>query len=219
MDEAKLLTHMSVSAILSAMVLAAAIGLIGVGYTIWAYFSRQDAANQRMATYANYTAFDNTTVRGQEVISLLESDLDLFVIIYDGTSSDKTIDNMKVSSNPRAIYYSDVSGVNNFNFGSIQSTSNANTTCANALTRLKSLGNKTPSTLSVTYNLNNVSHSDLIAYFTDARLGKIAKDNKGNLINTGTYSAFKSTLVYAEDGTTDVVGIILVRASADVTSY
>lgn len=224
MEEAKTLVHMSISAILSSMILVAAIGLIGLGYVVWSYFSRQDAANQRMADYANYTAFDNTTVRGQEVIGLIESDLDLFIIFYDGASqSDRTIDNMSVSASPTYIYYSDTPGVSDFNFSSIQSTDNSINTCENALTRLKAL-NRTPDSVFTASSgkcLNGLSHSALISKFTDSMggLGAKARDNSGQYIQTNSYAAFKSTLVYAEDGTTDIVGVILVRADENVASY
>ena len=222
MDEAKTLVHLSISAIFSAMILAAVVGLISVGYVIWDYFSRQDAANQRMADYANYTAFDNTTVRGQEVMSLMESDLDLFIIFFDGTSdSSKSIDKMRVSGSPSYVYYSDVPGISDFNFNSIESTTNANTTCANALSKLKSI-NKTPSNvLNNDRCLNGLSHSAYISKFTDSMngLGAPAIDNSGNIIQSNSYAAFKSTLVYAEDGTTGVAGVILVRADENVENY
>lgn len=219
MDEAKTLVHMSISSIFAAMFLAAAVGLIGVGYMVWSYFSRQEAANQRMADYANYTAFDNTTIRGQEVLGLLESDLDLFVIFCDGKSNNHSIDNMNTIT-PKFVYYDNVTGVSDFKLDSIAVTTNVNVTCENALKRIKQQTNKIPSNLfsDNAKVLNNKSHSQLIEFLTDTThgMGAIRLDNNGNVFNTNSYAAFKSTLVYAEDGTTDVVGIILVRADAYV---
>lgn len=219
MDEAKTLIHMSVSAMMSAMFLVAALAFIGTGYMIWNYFSRQDAANQRMSDYVNYTAFDNTTVRGQEVIELLESDLDIFVVFLDGTSktATKSINDM-TTGNPTFIYYTETTGVKDFKFNTIQSTDNAITTCTNALSKIKSKNSTPESILSASKCLNGKSHSELIKVFTDSVSGLGAKAKTAST-QTNSYAAFKSVLVYAEDGTTDVVGVILVRADANVEVF
>ena len=234
MDEAKSLVHMAVTTIFSSMFLYAAVGLISVGLILWAAFSKQDAANQRMENYANYTSYDNTTVRGQEVVQLLESDLDVFVLIYDGTNPvSGDINNMSVGD-LRAVYYPDVTGVKDFDLTKIDA-SNSNVTCKNALTKTKSLLG-TPEELggepgANQLNLNSYSYSALIKAFTTSNdtwtqrgengvmLGKLTKDATNTLIESGSYAAFKSVLVYAETGTTDVAGVILVREALDVTVY
>lgn len=216
MDEAKSLVHMSVSAIFAAMLIAAAISLIGIGYTIWAYFSRQDSANSRMSEYSNYTAFDNTTVRGQEVMQLISSDLDVFVVILeDTTSSEHSIDNItSVSSTPIAISTSD--SYEDFVPSSIDmSTDNAIVTCSTALSRFQSIGDKL-GTLADSRNLKDASHDELVQEFTSGKLAQQAVNSSGSLIETNSYAAFKSVLVYDSDNTADVVGIILVRANEDV---
>ena len=77
-DEAKTLIHMSVSAIIASVFLALAVGTIGIGYILWGYFSRQENAASAMSSYVNFTAYDNSTVRGQEVVQLIEANEDIF---------------------------------------------------------------------------------------------------------------------------------------------
>ena len=86
MDEANTLVNMAITAMLSAMFLGVAVGVIGIGYMMWGYFARQDAANKAMSAYAHFTSYDNTTVRGQEVLQLLENDDNIFVVIMQAGS-------------------------------------------------------------------------------------------------------------------------------------
>lgn len=222
MDEAKTLVHMSVQAILAAMLLAAATGLISLGYLMWSYFSRQDAANQRMATYANYTAYDNTTIRGQEVIELLESDLDVFVLIYEDINSveNHSIDDATTSTSKLLAIHTGSDGhVTNFPLKDID-TENVNSACKSALEAAKGT-NQTPNDLARA-NSSKVlplGYNDLVKEFTQStnsayNLGAQRRSPQtGQLIETGSYAAFKSALVYDNDNTTDVVGIILIRAN------
>ncbi len=229
MDEAKSLVHMAVSALFASMILAAAVGLIHIGYSMWSYFSRQETANERMSTYANYTAFDNTTVRGQEVIQLIESDPDLFVVIFNDTKTSlHSIDNMSTdASNADSYYYPDLSGIKDYDL-SLVNTVNTNVSCKAGLSALRGTGtfeSKFPST-SAKY-LNNYDYNKLVTIFTSSKtsvggmptLGKPVVNDANQLIESGSYAAFKSSLVYAEDGTTDVVGVVLVRENAYVDEY
>ena len=85
MNEAKTLTHMAISVMIGAMILAAAMGLITLGYNIWSMFSKQDLANRRLRDYSTYAAFDNAVVRGQEVVTLIaNTEGDPFVVVFKG---------------------------------------------------------------------------------------------------------------------------------------
>lgn len=227
MDEAKSLVHMSVSAILATLFLTIALGLIGTGYTLWSYFSKQSAADKQMSQYANYTAFDNTVVRGQEVLQLIESTDDIFVLILSGDGGDD-LSNINVGDDPDITYlYAPYDYMLDTNFAGIDTT-NENTTCRNSLTYLKA--KETLKALNIdsnsAKNLGNYSHSQLVGLFTNstdlnvsinngsvestAGLGNYEIDNRGNVLNSGEYSEFVSTLVY-DEGTADVAGVILVR--------
>lgn len=225
MDEAKSLVHMSISAVLTAMIIAMAVGLIGLGYTMWAYFSRQETANRRMSEYSNFTAFDNTTVRGQEVMELIESDLDVFIVIYNGgaISGKTSINEMTATGNPVALYYPDLAGIKDFDLTTIQTTpANSITTCQNALVKLKGLAGKDVESASATIpRLNGKTYNELLKIFTSSvntsgpSLGKPGDPG----VETGSYAAFKSTLVYDNDATTDVVGVVLVREHKGILNY
>lgn len=84
MDEAKTLVQHFLSALFGVLVLAAVVALLTVGNLLWRALSRQDDANRTLKEYAKYSAFDGTTVRGQDVIALLhDTQGDPFVIITD----------------------------------------------------------------------------------------------------------------------------------------
>lgn len=225
MDEAKTLVHMSVSAMFASMFIAAAVGLIGIGYMMWAYFSRQDAADQRMSDYANYTSFDNTVVRGQEVLQLIESNDDIFVMILQGDCSD--IKCCDIKSKSKVFLYAPYSYMCNTDFSNLD-TSNEIVTCATSLEYIKGI-RKLP-TVDTEYNLGNYSHSQLVSLFTHSAdlqvtpegsspknikgLGDLREDANGNSVESGSYAKFMSTLVY-DEGTSDIAGVILVRPSAE----
>ena len=109
-------------------------------------------------------------------------------------------------------------------------TTNENKTCKNSLTYLSNLPNNLR-TLGInadsTFNLGNYSHSQLVSLFTNSTnlnvsinnrpvestqgLGNYEQDpTNGNIVNSGEYSEFVSTLVY-DEGTADVAGVILVH--------
>lgn len=209
MDEAKTLVHMSISAIFAGMILAAAVGLVSVGYTMWSAFSRQDYANQRMSDYANYTAFDNTTIRGQEAIQLIKmaEEEDFFVLIYTSTTGTE-MDNLTVASTCYC-YVPENSVALNFDNKKID-TVNSNVTLKNALTRFKN-----GSTVKSLYTSKPISSTDT-SYLTTQFLNK---SYFGNPSIDNTYAAFKSVLVYDNDSTTDIAGVILVRESKTTTKY
>lgn len=225
MDEAKTLVHMSVSAMFASMFIAVAVGLIGIGYMMWAYFSRQDAADQRMSDYANYTSFDNTVVRGQEVLQLIESNDDVFVMILQGDCSD--IKCCDIKSNSKVFLYTPYSYMYNTDFSNLD-TSNEIVTCATSLEYIKD--KRRLPTVDPEYNLGNYSHSQLVSLFTHSNalqvtpegsspknikgLGDLRTDSNGNLVESGSYAKFMSTLVY-DEGTSDIAGVILVRPSAE----
>lgn len=90
MVESKQLVHMAITAMLGAMILAAVVGLITLGYNMWGAFSKQEAVNKRVSDYAKYAAFDNTDVRGQDVISLItqtKGDILIFIVGPDNNST------------------------------------------------------------------------------------------------------------------------------------
>lgn len=217
MDEAKTLIQMALSAIFSAMLLAAAVGLITLGYMFWGYFSREDAANNRLADYANYTAYDNTIVRGQEVVQLIESNDDIFVAVFNGTNNPAApnMDYLVTENNsPFFLYVPDeVAGA--FQPEKIEIDTD-NEAMATAMSVLKDKGG-TGITIQNLYNIMDTdhqlyetkSHEELVNSFLTANLCGLPLTSEG--IDKNSYAAFKSGLIYANDGTTDVVGVVFVK--------
>ncbi len=225
MDEAKSLVHMSVSSIFAALFLAAALGLIAIMYMLWAYFSRQDAANQRMDYYSNLTAFDNQTIGGADVLGLLShaDEYGVFVIFLDDTDSSDVFDsatNVSVHSNKYVFFDPDGQG----GYSKVKQATYANQIplCNSAINTIYSFmgsGTYTMTDLATAGNVINLhgqSKAQLIQLFTkseDSGLGSLTPGA------SDSYSAFKSCLIYANDGTTDVAGVALIRASSAVTNF
>lgn len=92
MPEAKSMTHMALTAMFAAMLLAAASALIGVGYMMWSAFSAQSATNERMQQFARYAAFDTASVRGQDVVSLIHDTQGDPVVIVIGPKHGKYVE-------------------------------------------------------------------------------------------------------------------------------
>lgn len=223
MDEAKNLVNMSVAAIFAALFLGAAVGLISVCYMMWTYFSRQDAANQRMDYYANLTAYDNQTVGGADVLSLLShaDDYGVFVIFLDDTSNATVLDNSNsVSLHSQRYVFFDPDGQGGYSTVKQANYANAIPICNNAINAAYTLlgsGSQNMTDLGTSVkNLHGKTKEELIALFTDSSPNGLGSLTTGA---TDTYSAFKVCLIYANDGTTDVAGIALVRANANVTNF
>lgn len=227
MDEAKSLVSMSLQAIFAALILAVAVGLIGTGYKLWEYFSRQDAANQEAAEYAEFAAYDNTTLRGQEVVELLSRtarESDLFVIIYEDSRSDAHDIDHCVVNKVLACYPGQSAYTKNFNFTKMTHYSKSTGVTLGKL-YAKAI-NDAKSPLS-TFNSGgiqklDVSYSDLVKIFTTSMqgtnadvtqpLGQKVKDTINDTeIESGAYAQFKSAVVYSPDQSHEVVGVLLCK--------
>lgn len=228
MDEAKTLVHLSISAIFSAIFLAVCIGLVTTGAILWSIFSRQDAANAAMHSYARFAAFDNTTVRGQEILQLVESKDDIFIIILEGTrnGSSNSIDDMSIDNNDHSIYVKlpTLAEAREYDFTNDQfRVNNTNATLQRAQQFCKSQIGKP------TYRgrtLNGKSHEELIHLFTTTHIDPVLGLGRPDydpatdtVLNSGTYAAYKSMLVYDTDSTSDVIGIVAVREAPGITTY
>lgn len=218
MDEAKSLFHISISAMFAALLLGAITVIVSISYLMWTYFSKQDAASAKMMQYSNLTAFDNTTLRGSEVESLLTAadDMGIYVVFYDSTGSSNSLNDQTSVSNIR-FFYADPN-TSAYNIISHDLT-NLNTikTCQVAIDKtIATIGrgadNYPASRLSGVPNLHSYTHRDLVSVLTNS--GQLGNPNAN-----GTYGVFKAALIYSGDATSDVVGIALVRAASNVTNY
>lgn len=218
MDEAKTLVYNSVSALFTAMLLGAVFALISVGYMMWTYFSRQDAANARLSYYSNLTAYDNQTLSGADVLSLLShaDEYGLFVIFFDSNPGSETVfDNVNsVSWHDQKFVFYDPDGDAAYNLVDPPNFENSLPICDAAVDQVVTmLGSGSINNLSGATNLHGLSKAQLIELFTTN-----TTDGLGSLTSDG-YAAFKMALVYANDGTTDVSGIVAVRANVGIEDF
>lgn len=227
MDEAKSLVNMAVAAMFASMFLAAAMGLIGLSYMLWGYYSREDAANQKMSDYANYTAFDNTTVRGQEVVQLIaDAEGDFFVAIFDGIKGPSvggkySIDNMSVNSKPILLY---TAGAGTW-MGSkrivVDSSSNTNQTLRNLLSAIDNYDtvDAIESSASIVFTPDTDNDTIQTLFLSKDEDATPSGRRLGIPDKGGYYAAFKSTLIYDDDGTSDILGVALVRQAEGIDQF
>ena len=235
MNEAKSLVHMAVSAMFAALIIGAAMSLIGIGYKMWNYFSRQDMANQKMKDYVNYVAYDDTTIHGQEVISLIKyaEDEGIFVaIISQSTQTPGTndINHINPVDAPHTVhfYVPDTCPWERINDERDNiPTAHANSGISTGLSMIKSRmrtidGNRDNVCLGNCDNhkcLNETvtgSYSNLVKAFTNTYSNY---DHLGYPLKKGQYAAYKSVLVYDSDISTSVIGVMLIKQNVDTTQY
>lgn len=212
MDEAKTLVNMAITAMLSAMFLGVAVGVIGIGYMMWGYFARQDAANKAMSAYAHFTSYDNTTVRGQEVLQLLENDDNIFVVIMQAGSG-TNINDMTINTGKKMYLWANSDYNKNFKLkqayiNNTSLTSNAIPTCQRMLQAI--------------YQWNDPQHPAMgsiedISNKTDTDLEKLFLDPNELGIGDNDFAAFKSTLIYADDSSSEIAGVVLMKQCSTVT--
>lgn len=223
MDEAKSLINMFLSAMLSASIIMVSVGAIGIGYTIWSRFEHQDETSKAMAEYSNYTAYDNTTVRGQEVMQLIEDNNEIFVIILQSVSGN-SMNDLTIGSGKKAYVWCHDAACARFELSQAYArnnslTSNSNKTCQRALQSIytwtyPTSGGSGCSTLEqINYdgaNYIKVNPTDLQNMFLDP-----------NVLGTGDndYAAFKSVLIYADDTSNSIAGVVLVKQNSTTTEF
>lgn len=212
MDEAKTLVNMAITAMLSAMFLGVAVGVIGIGYMMWGYFARQDAANKAMSAYAHFTSYDNTTVRGQEVLQLLENDDNIFVVIMQAGSG-TNINDMTINTGKKMYLWANSDYNKNFKLkqayiNNTSLTNNAIPTCQRMLQSIYQWTDPQHPSMGSIEDISNKTDTDLEKLFLDPNeLG----------IGDNDFAAFKSTLIYADDSSSEIAGVVLMKQCSTVT--
>ena len=215
MEEAKTLLHHALSALFAVLILTAVVALISLGNLMWSAFSKQADANRRLREYSKYSAFDGTEVRGQDLLSLLhDTQGSPFIIFTDPNGGFVNIVVTSVDSN--------------INLKTDVSASNLPSVVEPVLN----------STVAGLVNDAEAAHSyngDIFTANDDAVKGFLSYD-KPSVVNFGAsvtfdyaelqewflgrgsvighepgYLAYDSYILYDNDSTTDIVGIIAVE--------
>lgn len=222
MDEAKSLVNMAVAAMFSAVIIMCAVGLIYTGYSMWSLFSKQEQANTIMKEHAQFSAFDNTDVRGQELTSLmLETQGDPFVLVYEmeNNANEPTLDYYSISA---ATTYTPMWNLS-YETASNSTDNTVNTAWNLIKSKLQTDGNDT-TTISdyvtgtgISWDTNSsVTLADIT---NEMKTHFIAKgsfettrmDDQGNYERENSYGKYHAFLVYDEGNSSDIVGIIAIK--------
>lgn len=222
MDEAKNLVNMAVSAMFAAMILVSIGVLLGLGYTMWQYFSRQDQANQQMKDYVNYVAYDGTTVRGQEVLSLFDyaNNEGLFICVYTGTGFDssraadqRTIDEISCGwaiENNMHFYVPSNCPMDTIRAGA----TNIPTSDVHYAAALQGVKDYLVEGGVDRFHCC-LGAADCTDYDTVLKIFTGNYNGWTHLSDGNNYAAFKSLLVYDSVNSTDVIGVVLIKAPTD----
>ena len=250
MDEAKALSHMAITTMMAAMFLGIIVGLLSLGGLMWKSMAREEEANDRIRNYADYAAYDNKVVKGQDIVKLMEEHYDdIWVMVFNGPTdgsgkikADCTLDNMGTYTtcpSPTITMYKQGYYSGNYIINTKTFTGNSNPT-------LKSLQDVLPGQVNGKsvqdyVSFTNITPADTTSttvkgncyelaasgnytalqnlFLNNENLYRLDRlDDAGETVayGVGTYAPFLSMLVYDNDNTTDVVGVIFVRESTNV---
>lgn len=181
MPEAKSILNQVLAVLVGVVILGMLGYIIYINSDVWHVMARQEDASRSIRNYSEYAAYDGTSVRGQDAMSLIsKTQGDPFVIVSVGgtptfVSSDHYTDTLQFSE-------LDMSGANgSSSLGSLSGT--VGSVCMD-----KHLWDGS----------NFISTDDLQSRFLD-----------GNLSDGHKYASFRAYLIYDGVPSTNVVGILL----------
>lgn len=224
MSEAKTLVHMAITAMFGAVILSCALGLIYVGYNIWSLFSKQEQVNKIMQDHAQYSAFDHTVVRGQEVLSLISATKgELFILCIGDDSMDlnKYVRDFVVyneNSLPPCNWEDlDITAKNNNKAYDNFSAATADKQGKSVTAFIDDFATSVGPGLSWQFGVDpEPSLEDIQKNFINKGIYTLKKDAEGNTHEENGYAKYNSYLVYESADSSDIVGIILVRDSSPI---
>lgn len=229
MSEAKTLVHMAITAMFGAVILSCALGLIYTGYNIWSLFSKQEQVNKIMQDHAQYSAFDHTTVRGQEVLSLISSTKgELFILCISDDNKNQTYKRDFVVYNASCVppcKWSDLdvtaTGNNSAAYGKfIEDTITAQD--SSVLDFLANFPNGTEGTPDVALRwefgsqAGDPSLEDIQKNLINQGVYITKRDTNGNTKEESGYAKYNSFLVYESADSSEIVGVVLVRDTSPI---
>lgn len=224
MDEAKSLVHMALTAMFGALIIMAVITLITLGNLMWRAFSRQNDAQRRLQEYSKYSAFDNTVVRGQDVIALMHdtqgspwiivTDKDYKPIsvafnateasfIIDTSFCDAQIGNVKAAVTQLKDQHATHGSEELYNY--------ANQAEGETVYGPTTDYEATSGTITFNYTYPDESrYTKIMEFFTSRGIPAGSDDT-----SLGGYMKYNAYLLYDGDSTSDIVGIICVEQPVD----
>lgn len=188
MQESKTLFGLSIEVIIAGGFIVFFSIIAGIYYQLWNNYARTEAAKESMAKYADMAAYDSTTVRGQDVISLITSSKgDPFVIVTN--SSGRVL----------ATSYDGYTGSYTIKADSLNSAMEASIASSLVDTNVSAL------TESGMQRWDWSSTSPASSTIQDFFL------NGNGSSNPGYYSSYTTYLVYESDGSSNILGVIAQR--------
>ena len=197
MDESKELIGMAVSVLIAVMILSGVMALITLSYSMWNMFSQQDLSNRKMKEYINYASFDDTTIRGQEVVSLISSTHGTpFIVIYENDGA-----------TPLAASFDNVS------IKFVAQNENYHTSHTNLDSKLGLILGRHGAPIPISDEIYSASERWNFSEATPSMenlqnffLGRGALPENGG---QPRYCGYESCIIYASDSSTDIAGILL----------
>ena len=164
--------------------------------SIWSVVTAQEHASESMRNYAKYVAYDDTTVRGQELINLFsETHGDPFIAVVEG--GDVIALSYNVDSDAIVTEIGN-GGVLNFSYSANPEVTAAITAVENELS----------------HGFNNWAsnvHADDLCLDWDANSTTYIEDVQKWLLETrgsGKYKTYQTALLYDSDSSDTVIGIV-----------
>lgn len=188
-SEVKSLTSIMLDIICVIALIGALTAVVVLNQDLWRQQERQDMANTTMAEYAEYAAYNDCEIRGQELVNLIKSTEGApFVIIYDNTA-------VPIMITCKGSY------LNSYNVQDFTaSTSDANLAAVFAL--FKTNYAATSSWASIGAN-NYLDFESNVPTSTELQERYIRRGADG-----ASYRSYKVTLIYESNTDNTVVGVI-----------
>ena len=188
-SEVKSLTSIFLDILTAIALIGAITAVIMLNQDLWRQQERQDMANATIAEYAEYAAYNDCEIRGQELVNLLKStEGSPFVVVYDNTATPLMI-------TCRGSY------LNSYNVQEFAaSTADANLAAVVALFRTNFAATSSWATIGagnyLDFELNVPTSTELQERYI----------HRG--VDGASYRTYKVTLIYESNTDNNVVGII-----------
>lgn len=186
MQEGKTLFGISIEVIISVGFLSIICIIAGLYYGLWNNYARAEDSKASLAQYADMAAYDNTTVRGQDIVSLITSSKgNPFVLVTDS------------AGHVLASCYDGYTGQYIIKADCLTSAMDASIAGSLNGTTIASLATNT---WNYDANVTPVS-SDIQDFFLTG----------AGTSTSGYYSSYNTYVVYESDGSTAILGVIAQR--------